>query len=86
MPGWPLPTFWTASMARTRTVSTAFWSTSFQSSSAGLLTGILSGHSTCGLSNGANVTGVGAQARPSLLTRRDTIEPSKHPLMVTRPT
>src|SRR5688500_16082285 len=32
VPGWPLPTFWTASMARTRMVSTAFWSRSVQSS------------------------------------------------------
>ena len=39
-----------------------------------------------GTRDGVNVTGVGTQAGPSLLIRRDTIEPSKHPLMVTRPT
>ena len=32
VPGWPLPTFWTASMASARTVSTARWSRSVQSS------------------------------------------------------
>src|SRR3954468_23892494 len=36
VPGWPLPTFWTASIARTRTVSTALSSSSFQSSFAGV--------------------------------------------------
>ena len=38
MPGWPLPTFCTASMASTRTVSTAFWSRSDQSSFCWVLT------------------------------------------------
>src|SRR6478609_2224603 len=33
VPGWPLPTFWTASMANTRTVSTALSSSSVQSRS-----------------------------------------------------
>jgi hypothetical protein len=32
VPGWPLPTFWTASIASTRTVSTALSSSSVQSS------------------------------------------------------
>ena len=41
MPGWPLPTFWTASIASTRTVSTALSSSSVQSSFAGVvLTGL----------------------------------------------
>src|SRR4051812_46028150 len=43
VPGWPLPTFCTESMARTRAVSTAFWSRSVQSRAGGLLTRFLSG-------------------------------------------
>src|SRR4051794_28053801 len=42
VPGWPLPTFCTASIARTRAVSTANASRSVQSRAGGLLTGFLS--------------------------------------------
>ncbi len=43
VPGWPLPTFCTASIASTRTVSTALSSSSVQSSEGGVLTMVLSG-------------------------------------------
>src|SRR4051794_9035944 len=46
VPGWPLPTFCTASMASTRTVSTALSSSSFQSRSDVVLTALLS--TACG--------------------------------------
>src|SRR4029077_15171060 len=41
VPGCPLPTFWTASMASTRTVSTARSSTSVQARSGVVLTALL---------------------------------------------
>ena len=44
-PGWPLPTFWTASMASTRTVSTALSSSSVQSRAGASLTDVLPGRS-----------------------------------------
>ena len=68
VPGWPLPTFCTASMARTRTVSTARWSRSVQSSSAARA-GPAHGVRRVGGSTGARAySGLGSSTRHERLT------------------
>src|SRR3954451_13474418 len=79
VPGWPLPTFCTASMASTRTVSTAFSSSSVHSSFAGV---VLTPIPSRNVSDAAP-DGVPAQASPSLLTPGDTLRarPASRPLV-----
>ena len=63
VPGCPLPTFWTASIASTRTVSTAWSSTSVQSSRCGMLTWVLTA-----------VGAGGSRPWPSLLIAGDRLD------------
>src|SRR6476469_2292394 len=77
VPGWPFPTFCTASIARTRAVSTALWSTSVHSSPAVLLTGFLSGMCARRPQRGqCHRHGYSGRAEPTHPARYDRTEPA----------
>src|SRR6478735_7740230 len=77
VPGWPFPTFCTASIARTRAVSTALWSTSVHSSPAVLLTRFLSGMCAWRPQRGqCHRHGYSGRAEPTHPARYDRTEPA----------